>query len=851
MELRARIIRDLKSNFFRYFAVFCVIAIAMYVVVSMTGAAETVIKGVEKHAKVNRVEDGQFVLYVPLSSEEESSLKELGATIEEHFSMDFSINEARLRVFKSREKIDLLELDDGKMPTESNEIVLEKHFYEENSYKIGDTVTVGNVEFEIVGYGSTPDYDDVLQSLADASSNAERFGTSFVSEDGYQELLNSGEALNAEELLYAYTIDEEKEDELSDLLENLEFDVNEATDKYAVDYFNSFLEIKNEFSDGISDLVSGSKEVSDACKEMTDASSELNDTVSPLGRQFAQLANASSSLEDVSKEVKKAADDLNEGAKKLEESYKEFSDEYLDITFHNLKQHIKADDNSRVGASADDIQINKKGALIAGAIILILLAYVLSTFATNSIEQERKIIGTLYSLGFMKCELLTNYIVLPVMISTIGGCIGTLLGFLNMEGQISENSMYYSYPVFDNEYPVYLIVYGIIVPFLLSFLINFWLINKKLSQKPLELMRKSQGDYEGKGTNLGRMNFINKFRIKLFIRELKSNLTIAAGMFISLLLVMLAVTIYTATTTIVKETDEDIKFNYMYYLSYPEEESSYDAEQAYMEKLSKDRLNVSFDVSILGIEENSQAFPFDIDTKDGEVYISTSVANKYDLKVGDTIDLTDKVSNLTYNFKVKKIVSYAPGLFVFMDIESMRNRFDHEEDYYNVLLSDEKLDIDSGRIYSTITAGDLRYASEIFWTLMKKLVYMLIVSSVILFVLIMYLMVKMIIERQTNNISMFKLFGYTKREISKLYLRNNAYTVLVSTAIFIPITKWIIVQIYPFLTSNRAVGFNLSFSLEIYIFLVGVIFVSYLIAYILSVLKLNKVDIQEVLKERE
>ena len=135
--------------------------------------------------------------------------------------------------------------------------------------------------------------------------------------------------------------------------------------------------------------------------------------------------------------------------------------------------------------------------------------------------------------------------------------------------------------------------------------------------------------------------------------------------------------------------------------------------------------------------------------------------------------------------------------------------------------------------------------------LKQSFIYVLIFASDILFVLVMYLMVKMIIERQTTNISMFKVFGYTKSEISKLYMRNNLYTVLVSAALFIPLSRYIIVKIYPFMVANRAVGFNLSFSLEVYLFILGLIMVSYFLSYIFAKIKLNKISIQEMLKDRE
>lgn len=838
MILNKRILRDLKQNFLRYFAVFIVIAIAMYVVISMAGSAETVMDGIKEHAEQNAVEDGQFSVFVPLDAEEMNYIENLGVMIEPHFNIDFKVNGATLRIFTNRRQIDKLELDAGQIPSNSGEIALEKNYCKANGIKLGNAIQIADRSFTVVGIGSVPDYNDVLQNLTDASSNPLLFGIAFVADSDYQTLLDSNKSLNTEEIQYAYIINEGiSQDGLREEISNFEFDLNSVKDEYAYDYFSKAEEAKHEFSDKI-------KEISDSSKEISDSAGQIADAVTPFGVMENELSKAAARLSD-------AALDLHEGANNLDSSYKKFSGQYLNFTYANLKEFTKADNNPRINAASDDIKINKTGALVAGVIVLILLAYILSAFVTSAIEKERKVIGTLYSLGFVKKELIAHYLILPLAICLLGGLVGTLAGFMGMGTQITENSDYFSYPHLDFSYPAYLIIYGAIVPFAMALIVNAVFINKKLSKEPLALMRKEAKSYTHTGFHLGNMKFLNRFRIKLFIREIKSNLTIAFGMFISLLLVMFAFCIYSALTTVVTETNNDVKFNYMYYLSYPEEKVPNNAQEAYLKKLSKPTLGYSFDVSILGIDKNSISFPYSIKTSTDELYISTSVSEKYGIAVGDTFSLEDEINNITYHFKVKEIVNYAPGLFVFMDINEMRKRFGQEEDYYNVLFSQEKLNIEPGRIYSTTTAQDLRDASKIFMQLTQNLIYVLIFASVILFVLVMYLMVKIIIERQSANISMFKVFGYNNAEISKLYMRNNLYTVLISAALFMPLSRYVIVKIYPFMVANRAIGFNLSFSIEVYFFIWGLIIVSYFVSYIFAKIKLNKISIQELLKDRD
>ena len=78
--LRKRVIRDLKENFLRYLALGLLIILGMYLVVSIVGAADTIIDGTRQMAEQNQCEDGQFGTFVPLSKQEKEELTSQGIT---------------------------------------------------------------------------------------------------------------------------------------------------------------------------------------------------------------------------------------------------------------------------------------------------------------------------------------------------------------------------------------------------------------------------------------------------------------------------------------------------------------------------------------------------------------------------------------------------------------------------------------------------------------------------------------------------------------------------------------------------------------------------------------------------
>ena len=70
--LRKRVLRDLKKNFFRYLALGLMIAMGIFLVVTIVGSAETLTKGTEDLAEKTNLEDGEFEVFVPLSKNDKN-----------------------------------------------------------------------------------------------------------------------------------------------------------------------------------------------------------------------------------------------------------------------------------------------------------------------------------------------------------------------------------------------------------------------------------------------------------------------------------------------------------------------------------------------------------------------------------------------------------------------------------------------------------------------------------------------------------------------------------------------------------------------------------------------------------
>lgn len=741
--LKKRLLRDLQSNFMRYLALILMIVMGMYIVISVVGAAETVISGSTRRAEENCVEDGQFSVFLPLTKNQEKEITDNGILLEKMFSMDLEAEDGSiLRLMKNRESMNLIDLDNGRLAKTSGEIVLEKRYCQEHNLTVGDNIKVAGMDFEIVGIGSTPDYDMPIQNFSDMAVESSSFGIGFVTREWYEDIKNS-DTTKAEEYCYAYRLDN-----------------------------------------------SG----------MTD--------------------------EDVKQIIK-------------------------DID--NLTSFVKKGDNPRILGAAGDMQMNKEAGLFAGVIVMVLFTYVISVFVIHQIQQESSVIGALYALGAKKGDLLCHYVSLPTIITFIGGLIGAAFGFskLGIPVQMEETYNYFSVPELSAMYPAYLLVYSIVMPPLVSVIVNVLVINKRLSKTALSLIKNEQKAGNYRNWNLGKMGFVRRFQFRQMLREQRTGFTVIFGMIISLLVLMLGLNCYTLCENVQKDSTASTKFEYMYTLKYPPKEVPQDGEACYIETLSKTSMGYTLDISVIGIDDDNKYYDVDAVKGKSNIIIGTAMQQKYGLHVGDKLILTDNAGELDYVFTIKGITDYANGLAVFMDIESMRELFGQDEDYYNMVLSKRALDIKDGSLYSVTTKEDVKQSASVFTSLMMPMVVMMTVAAVIIFCMVLYLMMGVMVDRASFGISLIQVFGFRTGEIKKLYLNGNTWIVAAGAVIGIPLAKVIMNALYPWLVANVACGMNLRFPWYLYVGIFAGVMVVYFIINALLVRKLARITPAEVLKNRE
>lgn len=765
-ELNARIPRELKAHLGRYLALFFMIVMGMYLVVSIAGMAETTIQGSDAYNEECRLQDGQFTVFTPLTDAQILELEDGKCKIESIFSVEINAEKGTLRVFKPRENIDLLNTDEGSAPTTDHDIVIMNLYADRNKLSVGDRISLAGEEFTVSGIGCIPDYNLPVKSFSDMTADPENFGIAIVSKDTYDKLIISGKT-GGETFTYAYRL-----------------------------------------KDGATH-----RTLKDALKELTiDSKVPGTDSVMKMS---------------------------------------------------NLESFSENKDNPRIASdAASDVILKRLVSLVAGAILVMLFAYVISVFIIHQINEESSVIGTLYSMGVKRSTLTLHYILLPTVITFIAGLIGMLLGFspIGVDFQMQDSYLYYSIPKMKQVYPLYIILYCIVMPPLISILVNALVIRKKLSRTALSLIKNEQEHLLKRNHGTARSNSRNNKKGRAFLlqftgrqmsREKRGVFTVVIGMTVALLIFMIGLNCSVLCNNVKTENLADINYEYMYLLKYPTEQVPEGAEPCLVKNLSVNYLDYSLDVNVIGIDQDNPYYPFRTSGNKKDLVIASSTAQKYDLSVGDTFIMDDTAEDIRYAFNVSEIVPYSIGLTAYMDIDSMRELFGESKDYYNMLLSDKSLSIESSHVYSITQRSDVENAAGIFVDQMMSLVIILITVSVLIFIAVMYLMLNVMIDRASFGISLVKIFGYRMNEIRKVYLDGNFYAVMLGACIIIPLVKLAADSIYPFFIANTAMGMNLHFEWYLYVGVFLGILAVYLIISTILTHKIKKIVPAEVLKNRE
>ena len=793
--LRKRLPRELKGELGKYLVVFILMVASIGFVSGFLVADNSMLIAYNEGFEKYNIEDGNFRTAEQVHKTQREEIEALGVKLYDNYYVEEPLdNGSTMRFFKNRQQVDKVCLMKGELPAGTGEIAIDRMYADNNNLSVGDTLRSGKRTWKITGLVALSDYSCLFQNNNDSMFDAVKFGVSVVTEEEF-------DSLDQEKLQYNYSwIYDEKP--------------------------------KTE-------------------KEEKEVSEDL--------------------MEDMGKIVTLEA----------------FVPRYL---------------NQAITFTGDDIGGDKAMMIMLLYIIMVIMAFVFGITISNTIQKEAGVIGTLRASGYTRQELILHYMTLPVLVTFVGALIGNILGYTVLKDVCAD--MYYgSYSL-----PTYVTVWNgeafgltTLVPVVIMLVVNYGVLRHKLKLSPLKFLRRDlSGRKQKRAIYLSpKMKIFSRFRLRVIFQNMSNYMVLFIGILFANLLLMFGLLLPSALSHYQVEIQNNMLAKYQYMLQVPVSavsgnkfdglisllefymDSRTDNEDA--EEFSAYSLNTlpgkykSEEVLLYGIEPDSRYVTIDFNnTKDKKdeavnkekadnkntanaekesaaVYISSAYADKSLLHVGDTITLKEKYEKEKYSFKIAGVYDYTAALCVFMPRSELNDIFDLGEDYYSGYFSDTELtDIKSQYIGSVVDLDALTKISRQLDVSMGSMMGMVNGFAIMIYMVLIYLLSKIIIEKNAQSISMVKILGYTNGEISKLYIMSTSLVVVFCLLLSLPLETVIMKVLFREMMLSSISGWiTLWIDPMIYVQMFAAGIITYGIVALLEFRRVKKVPMDEALKNVE
>ena len=844
---------SIRKTFKRFISILLIVLLGVGFYAGIKATSPDMLNSLDNYYDDMHVHDFELMSSLGITTEDVNYFKDKGYNVEPSYSVDTIIKteeEYAVKVlsYDDESDIDNFVLKEGKLPTNSNECLIEYNEYTEN-YKIGDTITFDddtfkNKEMIIVGIIESPLYISI-----------ERGSTTLLSGkiDYYMYVPESNFNLD-----YYTNMTILLNKDMSRFTSSYEDLIDSERDK--LEEITAYLG-KRRYDEII---LEGQKELDEAKAKYEE---NYNDAQAYLDNPYVPQ----STKNEIKKELDDALSKINEAEKeieKLEPAHWYILDLDMNAGFYQYEK-----DAERVSNVAKVFPL----------VFFVVAILVCLTTMTRMVEEERSQIGTLKSLGYSNKAIMFKYVLYALLATVFGSLIGVTIGFYVIPNVIfNMYKVMYTLPEFVSSFNILLTLQGTIIATLCTLLATIYACYKSLKEEPAQLLR-PKAPKPGKRVFLEHIPFIwkrLKFNSKVTVRNVfrykKKFLMTIIGISGCTGLILAGFGLKDCIVSMVPNQYGKI-FNYQVSVTFKDDISLEDRNNAYEQINSLAGVNDSLKVQMEAVElinydtnETIQLIvPFgDISnfitlqnrttnekyTLDSELIISEKLTKLLNIKIGDTVEF--KSSDKEFSGNLGNITENYLYHYIYMDKDL------YDSDLYNTILlktnnmSDKEEKELANKIKETGVVSSISFNSDsisIFDSTMENFSYVslvLIVSAGMLAFVVLYNLESVNISERKRELASIKVLGFYDSEVYGYTSRETILLSLIGMVCGIPVG----VVLTHFIIKTCELDmmmFDPTISLSSYIYALGITFVFMILVNITTYFVLKKIDMIESLKSVE
>ncbi len=798
--LHKRIKRELWQNKSRYLIVALFAILTIMLNTSFFSMQQSVKQTYYDSLESGQVEDGQLTFNQPLTTEQTKVFADNKVDYRENFHLNLDIdlgkkssNRAVVRLFKNDRQFNKIAFFDGQTESDDQTIQIERIFADNNKLKIGDEVKISGQSFKISGIIALADYSTLLRKNSDILPDYNSFCLATVNSAAFDKLAAK----------------------------------HSLTYRYAYRLLDQDLSLKQQ-----------------------------TDKLEDLAKDFAKQGQVA-----------------------------------VDLSTRSA--------NKNISFFADDAEADSGSMMVFFVMLMMILAFVFSVIAGDMIDKEARTIGALLALGYSKMRIIAHYLLVPTIVTVSSIIIGNLLALVWMNDEMLKlySGNYSMYPIKLTIKPVTFMLMSIL-PALLILVINFIYLVRKLRFSPIDFLRKDLARRRFKhALPLPKINFISRFRLRVLLRNFGSFLILAVGIFVAQVLIIFSQLYQPMIDNYLNDIKETTIADYQVmlkqplakeikqkqtmiecFLTSPTTEQKYQSQQKRVAKIinqnqddfalftmtsletDQPMIDNKISVSVYGADLTHPMFKkwlkSDL-TKLGknQVYISKGAEHKLRLKVGDQLELYDKYRDQQYQVEVAGITdAFASSIAVLFDRIDLNQMLDYQElveglTYYNGIFAKTDLNLPEKEVATVIKSDDMMEIGKILTKQLSGVSKFMVVISAVIFVAVIFVLTKSIIDKYKSEISYLRIFGYSDREISQIYIKATTVVLIIIVIVLIPLEKWALLKLFDLAMLKFNGYIKIEVSYLIFFQTAAALIVFYYLIRFLLLRKVKQIKMEEALKD--
>lgn len=519
-----------------------------------------------------------------------------------------------------------------------------------------------------------------------------------------------------------------------------------------------------------------------------------------------------------------------------------------------IASYMAATTNTRISMPVNEGDaVTNMATMFAPVMFVIVLTLIVMVLGRN-IKNEQYLLGTFISLGFSRKQIIGHYVRYGLIPGVVGSVIGVLVS-IPLTKVLCRFYIEYDFEtlIYKPTYDLPSVVIALVVPTLLYCAAIAIQAGKLLKKAPVDLLRNTGKDTKAIGI---MKNSRAKTQVKMRVRSVMGHpgrsIVTTIGVAIAAFCIVAGLVMSDSMDALLNDgLTSSIKYEYLYRLNTLQQGTPDEGEALFQNYYEVDGSTVQ--LSAQGIETDSKYFPDKTDSGEklelDKYYLTSAAAETFGMEPGEELIFYNIADSKEHKVKISGVVTDNTHCYLYTGRDNATELAGVDAGTYNCIISKDALTLDKELVASetkmTVTADTM----DNLMGPMKAIILMIEIVGIVLGVFVLYLIINMIVSETSTNISVMKVLGFNRKEISNRVLNVNHVLVCIGYLLGIPMAYTFVKVGYSDTIENY--GMLLSPVVTVKAIVTGFLltWVTYELSLLLQKRKISRIDMVEALKE--